>query len=58
MPHLNDILRQVAYIGGFLARTSDGEPGVKTIWLQLKDIHVAAAAIRTLREIGARKSCV
>ena len=57
-PRLNDVLRQVACIGGFLARKSDGEPGVKTIWLGLKDVHVAAETIRTLREMGALKSCV
>ncbi len=57
-PRLNDVLRQVACIGGFLARKSDGEPGVKTIWLGLKDVHVAAETIRTLRGMGALKSCV
>jgi Transposase Tn5 dimerisation domain len=57
-PRLNEVLRQVACIGGFLARKGDGEPGVKTIWLGLKDVHVAAEAIRTLREMGALKSCV
>jgi len=57
-PRLNDVLRQVACIGGFLARKSDGEPGVKPIWLGLEDVHVAAEAIRTLREMGALKSCV
>ena len=30
-PRLNDVLRQIACIGGFLARKNDGEPGVKTI---------------------------
>ncbi|WP_332879525.1 IS4 family transposase [Massilia sp. S19_KUP03_FR1] len=57
-PGLHDVLRQLACIGGFLACKSDGEPGVKTIWLGLKDVHVAAETIRTLREMGALKSCV
>lgn len=35
-PRLNDVLRQIACLGGFLARKGDGEPGVKTIWLGLK----------------------
>jgi len=30
-PRLNDVLRQIACIGGFLARKGDGEPGVKTV---------------------------
>jgi len=57
-PRLNDVLRQVACIGGFLARKGDGELGVKTIWLALKDVHVAAEAIRTLHEMGTLKTCV
>lgn len=40
-PRLNEILRQIACVGGFLARKGDGEPSVKTIWLGLKDVHVA-----------------
>jgi hypothetical protein len=36
-PRLNDVLRQIARIGDFLARKSEGEPGVKTIWLGLKE---------------------
>ena len=55
---LNDVLRQVAGIGGFLARKCDGEPDAKTNWLGLKDVHVAAEMIRTLRAMGALKSCV
>ena len=30
-PTLNEVLRLVAKLGGFLARKGDGEPGVKTI---------------------------
>ncbi|NDP58227.1 MAG: hypothetical protein GZ090_02585 [Oxalobacteraceae bacterium] len=32
MPHLDDILRELAFPGGFLARKSYRESGVKTIW--------------------------
>jgi hypothetical protein len=31
-PTLHEAVRLVARLGGFLARTSDGEPGVTTIW--------------------------
>ncbi|XYI40321.1 hypothetical protein DAMDJJ_19520 [Cupriavidus necator] len=31
-PTLNEVLRLIACLGGFLGRKSDGEPGVKTIW--------------------------
>ncbi len=27
--------------GGFLGRKSNGEPGVKTIWLGMKEVYVA-----------------
>ena len=30
-PMLNEVVRLVARLGGFLARTGDSEPGVKTI---------------------------
>ena len=51
-PCLNDVLRQIARVGGFLARKSDGEPGVKTIWHGLKDVHVAVKTMRLLRQRG------
>lgn len=31
-PKIKDIVLWIAQLGGFLARKSDGEPGVKTIW--------------------------
>jgi len=57
-PTLNEVLRQIACVGGFLARKGDGEPGAKTIWLGLKDVYVAAQTIRALRGSGAQQSCV
>lgn len=32
VPCLNDVIRNLAKLGGFLARKSDGEPGTKKIW--------------------------
>jgi hypothetical protein len=32
MPTVNQCLRWIAKLGGFLGRKGDGEPGVKTIW--------------------------
>lgn len=52
-PGINEVLRMVARVGGFLARKHDGEPGVKTIWRGLQDVQVSAQTIRTLREMGA-----
>lgn len=31
-PRLNEVIRLIAQLGGFLGRKSDGEPEVKTIW--------------------------
>lgn len=57
-PRLNEVLRQIACLGGFLTRKGDGEPGVKTIWLGLKDVHVAVTAMRALRKFGPQMTCV
>jgi len=57
-PTLNEVLRLIARLGGFIGRKSDGEPGVKTIWLGLKEVHVAAKTLRSLRAAGNDTSCV
>lgn len=57
-PKLNEVLRRIAAIGGFLARKGDGEPGVKTIWLGLQDVHVAVKTMRAMRRLGAQATCV
>ncbi len=31
-PTLQHAVRAIAKLGGFIGRTSDGEPGVKTLW--------------------------
>ena len=57
-PTLNEVVRLVARLGGFLARTGDGEPGVKTIWLGMQRILDLAAAIRVSREFQAQGTCI
>lgn len=32
-PCVRDVIRRIASLGGFLGRKSDGEPGMKTLWL-------------------------
>jgi len=49
-PRLNEVVRLVTMLGGFLARKGDGEPGVKTIWLGLQRVMDFAAGIRLARE--------
>jgi hypothetical protein len=57
-PTLNEVVRLVARLGGFLARAGDGEPGVKTIWLGMQRILDFAAGVRFSRELQAAGSCV
>jgi len=52
-PRLNEVVRLVAMLGGFLARKGDGEPGVRTIWLGLQRVVDFAAGIRFAREAHA-----
>jgi hypothetical protein len=49
-PTLNEVVRLIAKIGGFLGRRGDGEPGVKTIWKGLDQVHASAETLRALRE--------
>jgi hypothetical protein len=38
-PSLYEAVVMIARLGGFLARKSDGQPGVKTIWRGLRRLH-------------------
>jgi len=57
-PTLNEVVRLVAKFGSFLARTVDGEPGVKTIRLGMQRILDFAAGIRFSLELQAQGTCV
>jgi len=50
LPTLNQVLRLVAMLGGFLARKGDGEPGVKTIWLGLQRVMDCAIGLQFMRQ--------
>lgn len=52
-PRINEVLRLIAMLGGFLARKGDGEPGVKTIWEGLQRVMDAATTLQSLREEAA-----
>jgi hypothetical protein len=48
-PDLRTTVRQIAQLGGFLGRTADGEPGVKTLWRglgRLRDMEAGARLIQ------------
>jgi hypothetical protein len=49
-PTLNDVVRLIAQLGGFLGRKGDGEPGAKTIWRGIDQVFAAAETLRALRE--------
>ena len=57
-PTLNEVVRLVARLGGFLARKSDGEPGVKTIWLGMQRVIDFAAGVRYSRDSHELETCV
>jgi len=38
IPTLNEVVRLVARLGGFLGRKHDGEPGAKTLWLGMRQL--------------------
>jgi hypothetical protein len=38
-PPLRDTVRALAQLGGFLARTGDGEPGIKALWQGYQRLH-------------------
>jgi hypothetical protein len=45
-PRLNEGVRRVARLGGFLARQGDGKPGAKTLWQGLQRVMDFAAGLR------------
>lgn len=57
-PTLNEVVRCVAMLGGFIGRKGDGEPGVKTIWIGLQRVMDFAAGVRFMRQSGQSASCV
>ena len=50
-PRLQEFIRIIAKLGGFLGRKSDGEPGVKAMWIGLQRVMDAASTIQALREL-------
>jgi hypothetical protein len=49
-PTLNEVVRLIAQVGGLLGRKRDGEPGAKTLWRGLEQVHAAAETLRALPE--------
>ena len=51
-PKLNEVIRTIASLGGFIGRKGDGEPGVKALWLGMQRVFGMAKGMRHIREIG------
>ena len=57
-PKLQEMIRMIASLGGFLARKSDGEPGPQTLWIGLDMVRhfvTALAAQADINERGKRR---
>jgi hypothetical protein len=52
-PPLRDTVRALAQLGGFLARTGDGEPGIKPIWQGYQRLHEFIYAVETHLAVNA-----
>jgi hypothetical protein len=50
-PPLQETIRKVAGLGGFLGRKCDKEPGTQTIWLGVQRLHDIAAAINLVWQL-------
>jgi Transposase Tn5 dimerisation domain len=57
-PTNRDIVRIIAQLGGFLARTGDGEPGAKTIWRGLEKLNIMNDAVKALQSLGKKRGDV
>ncbi len=47
---LQDAVRAMAKLGGFLGRKSDGEPGVKTLWRGYRQLQLICWGIQLARQ--------
>jgi Transposase Tn5 dimerisation domain len=52
-PSLREMVRGLAQLGGFLARTGDGEPGIQAIWQGYQRLHEFIYALETHRSVHA-----
>jgi hypothetical protein len=52
-PSLNTMIKMVAQLGGFLNRNSDGDPGIKTVWIgmqRMRDFALSWEAFQIVAE--------
>ena len=53
-PTLREVIRKIAMLGGFLGRKSDGEPGVKTLWLGFQRIRDFVEGVEHMWTLNAK----
>lgn len=51
VPTLNTVIRNLATLGGFLGRKSDGDPGAKSIWIGFQRIQDCVFGIQMARKL-------
>ncbi len=51
VPTVNEVVRLIASLGGFLGRKGDGEPGVKTIWQGMERVASFVAGMKFARQM-------
>jgi hypothetical protein len=52
-PSLCEMVRSLAQLGGFLALTDDGEPGITSIWQGYQRLHEFIYAVEIHRTVNA-----
>jgi transposase Tn5 family protein len=57
-PSLRAMVRGLAQLGAFLARTGDGEPGITAIWQGHQRLHAFISAVETHRPLNALEKCI
>jgi Transposase Tn5 dimerisation domain len=50
---LREMVRALAQLGGFFARTGDGEPGITSVWQGYQRLHEFIYALETHRSVNA-----
>ena len=53
-PKLQEMIRMIASLGGFLARKSAGKPGPQTLWIGLDMVRHFVAALAAQADINER----
>jgi hypothetical protein len=52
-PSLREMVQSLAQLGGFFARTDDGEPGITAIWQGYQRLHEFIYAVEIHRTVNA-----